>query len=516
MFDPDTDIQAHTVKITAHLTFYTAVPGNTGSSGARSKNKTEQKKETKAKEFSHSFESGLENYLQLLKTILAKHGEEKYNVMDRMTYGIKVQLPSVKYTLSTSINSISDIPCRKGDALDIDNFAEYQDLVKDIIEGMPSKMNIYIDMADIQKRWSGRGSQGSDNEDEDAGLYDANGLSDLERELARLRGKIEKKYQNDHNAGYTYIDPKTGTSHPLTPQMMKEWCRAMYDGEATINQPPGFIADFYPAYRQVALHPTRIAASVNNKPTTDGVGDVIGHLATIVTALVGRPVPDSAVPSTPQRTHLTAPTTAAAISSPVIPSPTKLPRFLEHAEAKQGVTTARNFESVMLTNGYGPDIIHLLDDQALVDCGFTKGDALRIKAGAGEWWKGPDAKRKRVQTEEPGSGSGSGSTSSSTHHVPHTQNNVDVTPPSKKVAFEHRYDDGGRERFYDPRLTPGRDGDEADTDTWFRSGGGQWLPLPLGYRAVHDYECEENEGDEEDQERRFDAANALASLQNTD
>lgn len=155
MSDPDTDIQAHTVKITAHLTFYTAIPGNTGPSGAKSKNKTKQKKETKAKEFSHSFESGLENYLQLLKTILAKHGEEKYNVTDRMTYGIKVQLPSVKYTLSTSINSISDIPCRKGDALDINNFAEYQDLVKNIIEGMPSKMNIYIDMADIQKRWSG-------------------------------------------------------------------------------------------------------------------------------------------------------------------------------------------------------------------------------------------------------------------------------------------------------------------------------------------------------------------------
>ncbi|KAJ7114795.1 hypothetical protein C8R44DRAFT_629617 [Mycena epipterygia] len=491
MSDPDTHIQAHTVKITAHLTFYTAVPGNTGPSGARSKNKTKQKKETKAKEFSHNFESGLENYLQLLKTILAKHGEEKYNVTDRMTYGIKVQLPSVK----------------KGDALDTDNFAEYQDLVKDIIEGMPSKMNIYIDMADIQKR---------DNEDEDAGLYVANGLSDLERELARLRGKIEKKYQNDHNAGYTYIDPKTGTSHPLTPQMMKEWCCAMVceDRQFSVTQ----IEDRYHSNIQgsVLVSIRRPRQCSSSSSDVQGIGDVIGHLATIVTALVGCPVPDSAVPSTPQRTHLTASTTAAAISSPVIPSPTKLLRFLEHAEAKLGVTTSRNFESVMRTNGYGPDIIHLLDDQALVDCGFTKGDALRIKAGAGEWWKGPDAKRKRVQTEEPGSGSGSGSTSSSTHHVPPTQNNVDVTPPSKKVAFERRYDDGGRERFYGPRLTPGRDGDETDTDTWFRSGGGQWLPLPLGYRAVHDYECEENEGDEEDQERRFDAANALASLQNTD
>jgi hypothetical protein len=56
------------------------------------------------------------------------------------------------------------------------------------------------------------------------------GLSELDRSLARFRGILERKYQNDHNAGYTYIDPDAGTSHPLTPQMMKEWSRAMVCG----------------------------------------------------------------------------------------------------------------------------------------------------------------------------------------------------------------------------------------------------------------------------------------------
>ncbi|KAF7372070.1 Tc1-mariner class transposase [Mycena venus] len=133
-----------------------------------------------------------------------------------------------------------------------------------------------------------RGNHGSDD-DEDPELYDANGLSDLERELVQFRGKLEKRYQNDHNAGYTYIDPKTGNSYPLTPQMMKEWCRAMYNGEATLNEAPNFITNFDPANRQVALHPTRIAAGANRPAGVgppQGLSD-IGHLATILMAVMG-------------------------------------------------------------------------------------------------------------------------------------------------------------------------------------------------------------------------------------
>lgn len=53
------------------------------------------------------------------------------------------------------------------------------------------------------------------------------GLTKIDFELARLRGLLEKKYANDHDAGYTYINSVNAESTPLTPFMLKEWARAM-------------------------------------------------------------------------------------------------------------------------------------------------------------------------------------------------------------------------------------------------------------------------------------------------
>ncbi|KAJ7085267.1 hypothetical protein C8R44DRAFT_651224 [Mycena epipterygia] len=394
------------------------------------------KKEVKTKEFSHRFEGSTDNYIALLKTILEKHGEEKYNITVKMLYSIKVQLPSVK----------------KGEALDIETYEKYKALVVDIIQGLPQKLTIYADMADIQKRWnrvhiSKQGhAEGSDNEDvygDDPDLYDANGLSDLDRSLARLRGILEKRYQNDHDSGYTYIDPDSGKSHPLSPQMMKGWCRAMYDGEADRENPPKHLGLFNVANRQVALHPTRIAAGVNQPPPTSD----LGHLATILTAFLPR-VADQPPPrpSTPKQEQEKAKSSQAAI-----PTPSKLPRFLEYAGQNLGVTSAPTFESRMRIHGYGPDILHLLEDQDLMDIGINKGDVIRLKAGAQSWWNGPEANKKRLHVEmEEGStswGSGGPGLFTPVRNQPHT---IHTTPPSKKVAFEHRYEDGGALRFYGP------------------------------------------------------------------
>lgn len=54
----------------------------------------------------------------------------------------------------------------------------------------------------------------------------ASQLSPMEQELARLRCKLELKYTNGRDMGYTYIAPN-GESVLLTPFMMKEWARAM-------------------------------------------------------------------------------------------------------------------------------------------------------------------------------------------------------------------------------------------------------------------------------------------------
>jgi len=51
------------------------------------------------------------------------------------------------------------------------------------------------------------------------------GLSELEYGLARFHGLLEKKYANDHDSGYTYLD-RDGEALPLTPLMMKIWAHA--------------------------------------------------------------------------------------------------------------------------------------------------------------------------------------------------------------------------------------------------------------------------------------------------
>ncbi|KAJ6595492.1 hypothetical protein DFH09DRAFT_1072470 [Mycena vulgaris] len=383
---PEPDMQAHIAKVTAHMTYHIMVPGNAS------------------------------------VMILLKHGEDKYNITKKMTYGIKVQLPGVN----------------KMNSLDIENLSEYQDLVTSIIEGLPNKMNIYIDMTDIQKRRSGRGSQGSGNEDgdgEEAGLYNGDGLTDLERELARLRGKLEKHWQNDHDAGYTYIDPRTGSP--------------------TVTKPSKFIAVFDPANRQVVLHPARIAAGVNKLKgagtENNGVVEVIGHLATM--------------------------------------------------------------------NGYGPDIMHLVDNQDLVELGMSKGDVIRLKAGSQLWWNGPTAKRK--QSQESITYLMSGSSGTITPFPPF--GDAPTTPPSKKVAFERRYDDGGAERFHGPTIVPGDDMGEV----WYRCPvHNTWGPVPLGYRSVVEEEglaSDEEELDlhkqaekvaENEQATKADTAAVLAGLRN--
>ncbi|KAF8159097.1 hypothetical protein K438DRAFT_1942479 [Mycena galopus ATCC 62051] len=283
------------------------------------------------------------------------------------------------------------------------------------------------------------------------------------------------------------------------PQLLKEWCRSIYDGEATINQPP-LLKGFDPAKRQTALHPARIAAGIN-LPQGPAVSDV-GYLANMITALVGagavggpsKVLGLGAQPSTPN-TKAKAP---EITDSPVLPTPTKLPRFLEHAEKTLGVSDARSFESVMRRNGYGPDIMHLVDNEALEDIGMSKGDVLRIKGGASKWWNGPDAKRKRedggAAADQLG-GNYSGGGQSGGHS---REQNLDllVTPPNKKVAFELRYSGGGAQRLYGPRLSPGEP-NIPEGEMFYRCPvRNAWVPVPAGYRAVIDRGEEENDNDD--------------------
>ncbi|KAK6969269.1 hypothetical protein R3P38DRAFT_3502227 [Favolaschia claudopus] len=368
-----------------------------------------------------------------------------------MTYSIKVQLPGVKKT----------------EAVDIDDYDEYKELAKNIIEQQPTKMNIFVDMAIVEKRWSGRGfNRGSDNEDgEDAGLYDSNGLSEVDRELARMRRKLEVKYQNGHNAGYTYIDPDTAESYELTPTMMKEWARAMYDGVATVERPVSLgKVTFHPAKRQVALH------RVNSPQGAGGVSD-IGHLANLITTIFGATsAVKSTQPSTPQKSSHTESHVPDVVNSPPVPTPSKLSKYLEHAETKLGVSNTRMFETGLRENGYGPDILHLVDNKDPEGLGISKGNVIRLKAGAQNWWKSSDAKRKRTESESAGNSGTAG-----------IGQDVTVTP-SKRVAYEVRYKDGGSSRLFGPRLSPGLRLQFPDREVYYAEE--QRREMMLGWQQI--------------------------------
>ena len=118
--------------------------------------------------------------------------------------------------------------------------------------------------------------------------------------------------------------------------------------------------------------------------------------------------------------------------------------------------------------GFGPDILHLVDDGVLKDVGFTPGDVIRLKQNSQQWWNSADAKRKRT------------SRSPSPAHS---------TPPNKRVTFEKRYRDGGGYRVYGPKIVEGEFSPSEDVDWYyFCKARDAMVPLPLGCKPVIDGE----------------------------
>lgn len=120
--------------------------------------------------------------------------------------------------------------------------------------------------------------------------------------------------------------------------------------------------------------------------------------------------------------------------------------------------------------GFGPDILHLVEDGVLKDVGFTPGDVIRLKQNSQQWWNSTDAKRKRVS---------------------HTPPSASSTPPSKRVAFEKRYYGGGGYRLFGPKMIEGELPQNLDFDWYyFCKARDVMVPLPLGYVPVIDGEDE--------------------------
>ena len=57
------------------------------------------------------------------------------------------------YVLSLNTYCTNFFGFRKGDAIDVENFQEFEELAQNIIKRKPQKITIYVDMADIQTSW---------------------------------------------------------------------------------------------------------------------------------------------------------------------------------------------------------------------------------------------------------------------------------------------------------------------------------------------------------------------------
>jgi hypothetical protein len=118
--------------------------------------------------------------------------------------------------------------------------------------------------------------------------------------------------------------------------------------------------------------------------------------------------------------------------------------------------------------GFGPNILHLVEDGVLKDVGFTPGDVIRLKQNSQQWWNSANAKRKWVC---------------------HTPSPVQSTPPNKRITFEKRYHTGGTYKLYGPKMIEGEFSSDTDFDWfYFCRARDVMVPLPFGYVPVLDSE----------------------------
>ena len=92
---PELLLPVHNVTVSVQLTLHTVIMAQPGS-----KAKPKDKKEVKMKELTFTISPIPEKYSTFLNAILAKHGEEKYNITRKKYYSFKVLcLPSKVFVI---------------------------------------------------------------------------------------------------------------------------------------------------------------------------------------------------------------------------------------------------------------------------------------------------------------------------------------------------------------------------------------------------------------------------------
>ncbi|KAI6008520.1 hypothetical protein EDC04DRAFT_2907074 [Pisolithus marmoratus] len=158
---------------------------------------------------------------KFLQSLLKKHGQDQYMVSDRRQYPFQFIPPKARG------------PC-VSDAMDVDNKADYWDMVSKIHGTNLSITKIFIYMKHIEKLPSNESSNDASkaSSDDDNLKTPALGAADLDTWLTQWHIKLQCLHKNEHDEGFTYIGPMG----PLmsTPAMILDWCWALEEGQVML------------------------------------------------------------------------------------------------------------------------------------------------------------------------------------------------------------------------------------------------------------------------------------------
>jgi hypothetical protein len=185
--------------------------------------------------------------------------------------------------------------------------------------------------------------------------------------------------------------------------------------------------------------------------------------------------PDLPLPSTPKFLPKSA-SPRAVLDSPAVifNTPSKLERFLQDAESN-GIPGVQTYDSLLLLKGYGPDILHLVNVQDLVEIGVSPGDAIWLREYAAKWWV-DERRRASKRPRAPDADKNERRVASPSAFPPA----AGATPPNKRLRFEKRYFNGGGCTTHGRTIVNGN-GNGNDFTWWVYSQDLKMdVPLPPG------------------------------------
>jgi len=148
-----------------HFSVSLMVYSKVKSTSAKGKTTSKIEKSTKLKELSFSLNSS--NYINFLQAMLLKHSLDNYEVTENKHFPFKYLPPKTKgCVFLITITGLLTVFVRQrtSEAIDVDNKADYKEMVKKITEEKPLTVKIYVDMRSVESLPQGSRSRRSCSE----------------------------------------------------------------------------------------------------------------------------------------------------------------------------------------------------------------------------------------------------------------------------------------------------------------------------------------------------------------